>query len=205
VPTRGGITTVWYGLRFGYRLTRKLYLEESSVIADYTLVNLAPFEFRFIWAMHPNMSMNVPVRLGLQTPGQFRFSHDAQGVDHQRLIDWPIVSAGVDVSNIAALPAQQGWKLYSMDPISSPLTLDYPTRKRSLQIEFSSEDGLSAYWGIWINTGGWDGNRHFAIEPVTGRFDQLDRAVADGSAARVSPLGRRDWSVRWTLGGSKFE
>ena len=27
VPTKDGITTVWHGLRFGYRLTRKLYLE----------------------------------------------------------------------------------------------------------------------------------------------------------------------------------
>jgi len=49
VPTRNGITTVWNGLRFGYRLTRKLHLEQSSILADYTLVNLAPFEFRFVW------------------------------------------------------------------------------------------------------------------------------------------------------------
>jgi len=48
VPTKDGITTVWHGLRFGYRLTRKLYLDGPSVIAENTLINLAPFEFRFV-------------------------------------------------------------------------------------------------------------------------------------------------------------
>jgi hypothetical protein len=200
VPTRDGITTVWHGLRFGYRLTRKLHLEESSILADYTLINLAPFEFRFVWAMHPNMSMLSPVKLDLQMPGQFRFSHDAEGVDHQQLFNWPMVSPGVDVTDFKSLPLRQGWKMYSMEPISSPVKLTYPERNRSLTMAYSSEDLLDAHWGIWINTGGWAGNRHFAIEPCTGRYDQLDRAVADGSAGRLSSLGRREWSVRWTLG-----
>jgi hypothetical protein len=200
VPTRDGITTVWHGLRFGYRLTRKLHLEDASVLADYTLINLAPFEFRFVWAMHPNLSMATPVRLDLKMPGNFRFSHDAEAVDHQRLFDWPMVSPGVDAADFQSLPDRMGWKLFSMEPISSPLVVGYPERGRSLKIEFSSEDLTRAYWGIWINTGGWAGNRYFSIEPVTGRFDQLDRAVADGSAGRIGAMGRREWSVRWTLG-----
>src|SRR5687767_1664503 len=32
VPSRNGITTVWHGLRFGYRLTRKLFLEANQII-----------------------------------------------------------------------------------------------------------------------------------------------------------------------------
>ena len=59
---------------------------------------------------------------------------------------------------------------------------------------------MPAYWGIWINTGGWAGHRHFAVEPTTGRYDQLERAIHDESAGRVGPLGRRDWSVRWDVG-----
>jgi hypothetical protein len=200
VPTRNGITTVWHGLRFGYRLTRKLWLEESSVVASYTLINLAPFEFRFIWSMHPNMSMISPVTIDHQPGGEFRFSHDELGVDHQKLFHWPSIEPGLDLSAPEALPPRLGWKVFSMDPISAPMKLHYPSRGRSLQIEFTSEDDMAAYWGVWVNTGGWGGNRHFAIEPTTGRFDQLDRAVADASAARVSASGRRDWSVRWTVG-----
>ena len=53
---------------------------------------------------------------------------------------------------------------------------------------------------LGINTGGWAGHRHFAIEPTTGRFDQIDRAINDHSAGRVAPLGRREWAVRWEVG-----
>jgi hypothetical protein len=202
VPTKDGITTVWHGLRFGYRLTRKLRLEGSSVLADYTLINLAPFEFRFVWSMHSLMSMTSPVQLDVPAGAPFRFSHDAEGVDHQQPFNWPVVEPGLDASNLPSLPLRRSWKMFSMDPISGPVTVRYPSRGRSLSVEYSSEDSLPAYWGIWINTGGWAGNQHFAIEPTTGRFDHLHRAVLDGSAGRVAPMGRRDWAVRWTVSQS---
>jgi hypothetical protein len=53
---------------------------------------------------------------------------------------------------------------------------------------------------VWVNTGGWGNTRNFTVEATTGRSDQLDRAVNDGSAGRVGGGGRREWSVRWTLG-----
>ena len=205
VPTKLGITTVWHGLRFGYRLTRKLFLDGPTVTAEYAVVNLAPFEFRFAWAMHPLLSLAVPVKLELGGVARgFRYSHDADGVAHDRPFDWPLVDPGVDLSDPATLPPQRGWKAFSTDPIDdAPLTIRYPTRGRSLTVayETDADAGPAAYWGLWLNTGGWGGNRNFSVEPTTGRFDQLDRAVADGSAARLPPAGRRDWTVRWTLGG----
>ena len=199
VPTKDGITTVWNGLRFGYRLTRKLHLEASTVIADYTLINLAPFEFRFVWSMHSLMSIASPVQLDVPTPWQYRFSHDAEGVEHQKPVQWPQVEMGLNASDLPSLPANRGWKLFSLDPIRAPVRVNYPLRARSLQIEYASQEDLPGYWGIWVNTGGWAGNQNFAIEPTTGRFDHLHRAVLDGSAGRVPAMGRRDWSVRWTL------
>ena len=38
-------------------LTRKLSLAGPSIEARYTLVNLAPFPFRFVWAQHALLSM----------------------------------------------------------------------------------------------------------------------------------------------------
>jgi hypothetical protein len=199
VPTKDGITTVWHGLRFAYRLTRKLYLDGSTVVADYTLANLAPFEFKFVWAMHALMSVASPVELDLGDRPLFKWSHDAQGTEFQQPFDWPRTFEGEDLSKPCELPPRRGWKVFSADRIESPLVVRYPTRSRTVRIEYSSEDGLASYWGIWINTGGWVAQRHFAVEPTTGRFDQLDRAVKDGSCGTVGPLSRRNWSVRWNL------
>ena len=59
---------------------------------------------------------------------------------------------------------------------------------------------MAAYWVIWINTGGWAGHRHVAIEPTTGRYDSIERSVRDGSAGRIGALGGLAWTVSWTLG-----
>jgi hypothetical protein len=199
VPTRDGITTVWHGLRFGYRLTRKLYLDGPSLVAQYLLINLAPFEFRFVWAMHALMSMISPAQLQIDGSAEYRFDHDAAGNEVHRPFLWPKLD-GSNFSRLDQLPAKQAWKLISLSPIEKPATILYPERSRSLRLEYESQDSLKAHWGLWINTGGWAGHRHFAIEPNTGRFDEIGRAIQDNSAGRLSPLGRTAWTVRWTVG-----
>ena len=199
VPAKDGITVVWHGLRFGYRLTRKLHLDGPSVVADYALVNLAPFEFRFVWSQHALLSMSDGVRLD-GGGGPWRYSHDAAGVDHNAPFAWPAVEPGLDLSAPSTLPPGRGWKVFASEAIAAPVTVRYPARGRSATIAYTSADGLPAHWGVWVNTGGWGNTRNFTVEATTGRFDQLDRSATDGSAGRVPGGGRRDWSVRWTLG-----
>jgi hypothetical protein len=198
VPTKDGITTVWHGLRFGYRLTRKLYLQNNSIVAEYDLSNLAPFDFHFVWAQHALISVVQPVELSVDQKS-FRWSHSADGKREDTPFSWPSLSAEENFTKPDGLPAKRGWKLFSTEPISSAFTVSYPTRSRRLRIEYQSDTALQAYWGVWINTGGWAGNRHFAIEPTTGRFDDVDRATKDSSAGQIEPFGRRRWSVRWTV------
>jgi hypothetical protein len=199
VPTKDGITTVWNGLRFGYRLTRKLSLEGEAIVARYTLVNLAPFPFRFVWAQHALKAVSQPVEIDFASALSMRLSHDAGGKALDQNFTWP-AHGGENFSRPGDLPAGRGWKLFSTEPITTPAVVRYPGRSRKLQIEYASEeDGLAAYWGIWIDSGGWARHHHFAIEPTTGRFDQLDRAVKDDSAARVNASGQVTWTVSWKL------
>jgi hypothetical protein len=201
VPTKNGITTVWNGLRFGYRLARKLHLEESTIIAEYTLTNLAPFHFHFVWAQHALMSLISPVELVYEHGGKFRMSHDAVGTDVASTFQWPTGPEGENFAHPDSLPPRKGWKMFSHEAMGGPMLVTYPKRKRTLKIEYSSDDGMLAHWGIWINTGGRAGSRNFALEPITGRFDQIDRSVKDGSAGSVGPLGTRSWTMRMTVGG----
>ncbi len=195
-----GITTVWHGLRFGYRLTRRLTLDGSALSMRYTLVNLSPFVFRFVWAMHSLMSLKAGAQIQHTGDRRFRFSHTARdGEDIQRQFEWPMVEPGIDLSSPTALPAGRGWKVFAQQPIDRAIVVSYPSRNRQVAISYTSDDALTAYWGIWVNSGGWAGHHHFAVEPTTGRFDQLDRAVGDGSAASVGPLGKREWTVRWDI------
>jgi hypothetical protein len=198
VPTTEGITTVWHGLRFGYRLTRKLHLDGPSVLAEYTLVNLAPFPFHFVWAMHCLMSSKSPAEIDLGGPLKMRRSHGTAFENRPGDFDWPTALPETDLSNIAKLPAEQSYKAFSHDPIAASAVVRYPARKRSVRIEFQSE-ALKAFWGVWINTGGWQHHQHFALEPCTGRYDELDQAIRDGSAGTVEPRETAEWTVRFTV------
>lgn len=189
VPTRDGITTVWHGLRFGYRLTRKLYLHGPTVIAEYTLVNLAPFEFRFAWALHALMSMSSPVEFDLG----FTDNHHGPA--------WPQLSDDVSFTRSDALPDGRGWKRYSASPVQKSVIVRYPNRGRSLTVDYSSEDNVPAYWGIFVNTGKWEGHHCFAIEPTTAQADSLQKAIESNTAACVKPMGRVNWSATMRVGG----
>jgi hypothetical protein len=216
VPTKDGITTVWNGLRFGYRLTRKLSLDGPNINARYTLVNTAPFPFRFVWAMHALMAWTpaAPVQVELPAGTMMRISHDSAGREsNDGWFVWPrCEKPQLDFSRLQELPPRQGWKLYSMAKISTPAIVRYPSRGRIVEISYAADaaaaapaetgeatEALAAYWGVWINTGGWSAHHHFAIEPTTGRFDQLDRAVKDGSAGTVGASAQITWSVSWSL------
>ena len=174
-------------------------------MAEYTLVNLAPFEFRFVWSMHAMFSLHQPVHVEMPTGSAFRLSHGVEPVDgEEQPFAWPRLSDGESFDQLEHLPEKRAWKLFGQDPIGKAITLRYPSRSRSLQISYTSEeaeDPLPAFWGFWVNTGGWSGLRYISVEPTTGRHDWLERCIQDGSAGQVNPSGRRDWVVRWTLGG----
>lgn len=198
-PTKHGITITWHGLRFGYTLTRQLELDGPSLVARYTLVNLAPFPFRFVWAMHALMALAQPATLELPGGTPMRFSHDAGGNQVNKPFAWPVTHDGSDLSRPAELPPKRGWKVFSQEPITSPVVARYLNRGRSMEVAYASDDAVSAYWGIWVNTGGWAGHHHFAIEPTTGRFDEIDKSILDKSAGRVGPNATVTWSVRLTV------
>lgn len=202
IPTRHGITTVWHGLRFGYQFMRKLYLDGSTIVADYALTNFAPFDFHFVWAIHALMSMESPAELKLSGSTAFRYDHDADDTDVQKAFTWPLVAEGQDLSHPRGLPDRKAWKVFGTEPVSGPAVVLYPSRGRQVSIEYATNDGPAAYWGIWINTGGRYRHRHFTIEPTTGRYGEIDRCIRDHSAGVVAPSGRTEWTVRMTVGAA---
>jgi len=199
-PSSEGILTCWHGIRFGYHFSRHLRLIDNTLEAQYTLENLVPFDFHFVWALHSLMRLTASVELQYEGDRLWRLSHGAVGDAVNAGFSWPLCAADEDLSRLHKLPAGRGWKAFSVEPISKPLVIDYPERKRKLAISYESSCGIEAYWGIWINTGGWAGHHHFAVEPTTGRYDRLDAAVKDRSAAKVDPLSTTSWTVRWTVG-----
>lgn len=199
IPSDDGIVTRWRGIRFAYQLSRHLRLIGSTLEARYTLDNLAPFRFHFVWALHSLMRMDIPIELSCLDAGQWLLPQNHNGVRQTIQFQWPTLPSGDDFSKPAHLPPRSGWKLFSTRPITRPFAIHYPSRKRTLNISYESDSQVKAHWGLWINTGVWAGHHQFAVEPTTGLSDRLDTSIENGSAASVDPQSTVRWTVRWTL------
>lgn len=184
VPTRDGITTVWHGLRFGYRLTRKLYLEAASVIAEYTLINLAPFDFRFAWTPQILLSARSPAQIDLGAPTRLHGG-----------LDWPAIDEHNAYDLLENLPGGCAWRVHAQSSIRHPATLRYVNRNRLLSIEFGSESGIDAFWTVALNTGESTGQRNLSVAPTTARCDDLAGSVNDASAATLPASARTNWRL----------
>jgi len=190
VPTRDGITTVWQGLRFGYRLTRKLFLEGPKIVAEYTLVNLAPFPFYFVWMPHALLSTVSP--LGVELGPVEMLGESAERV-------WPLLENDLTFSQTDALPGGGIWKRHSVRSIQSPAIVDYPQRGRRLAVSYSSDSKLPAYWTVWLNTGGSAGQNNAAVAPTIGRSPTIGGSIEDGTAGVAGPSEKVTWALSYEV------
>ena len=183
----------------GTRLTRKLFLDGPSVCSQITLINLAPFEFRFVWAMHALMAMTRMSSWTCQTlsTSSVTIRGERSTAKGFELDDTGLLS---NVSRPALLPDQQSWKVFAASPIGKAVRCAIrrgpvdPSRRITTP---------TICWPLTGESGsipGMDHHRHFAIEATSGRSDQLDRAIADHSAGSVRASGRITWRVSMTLG-----
>lgn len=185
VPTRDGITTVWQGLRFGYRLTRKLFLQGPTIQTEYTLINLSPFDFPFLWT--PLIPLSVQSSIQIDSP--------KKGV-LQNGLAWPQLDPDYQFDDVNKLPSARAWSVHFQDPINQPVLIRYSERKRLLQIDFNSDTGVNAFWRLAVNTGTSDGPKSLTLAPATGRSDQLVQAIHDSSSAVLPASGRVSWQLR---------
>jgi len=158
-------------------LERRVTLRDNRVQFDYTLVNLLPALYEYVWAFHPLLTI-------------------ADG----DAFDVPCTQVRAD---LAFGGARSGWphavnhgdaiKLYTEDLTDGYAAIRNERRGEALVFEFDRRE--LPIVGLWINRGGWNGFQHVAIEPTSGAPDALTAAVQDWQRfASVPGGGTRRWS-----------
>jgi len=200
-----------HGVRFPYWFTKEMSVEANRVCARYTLRNLSPYEFRYIWSAHPLLAVTPGSRIIL--PGSPRIRTDFS--KHERFgellyeTSWPEArqadGAVVDLSVIRSADEDQATKVFTTRLEEGWCALH--DRKTGDFIKLSFPVDRIPYVGLWINEGGWpfDGKPSFnvALEPCTGCPDKLETAVQRGEYASIRGLGEVSWTLEITLGRSE--
>lgn len=190
------------GRKFPYTLEKALSFPAENILRiDYVLSNRsAASPFRFMWAAHPLFQAREGMRLAVPGElGEIEVSYSAENRlgGFGDIQPWPVVpTAGgaVDLSVMEAPEGRFAEKYYFTGRLKTGWAkLSDPATGEEAEFRFPAEQ--VPYLAVWANYGGYSGHYHVAMEPATGRMDDLAHAVSRKEAAEAAPGGLYRWHL----------
>ncbi|KLU62437.1 hypothetical protein CEB3_c11710 [Peptococcaceae bacterium CEB3] len=195
------VTLSVFGVRIPYRLSKIVSLSEGKLDLRYSLKNLSPFDFKFIWALHPLFKVDEFTRIVLPESvkrvinvGNSPLRLGAYGSTHS----WPITkhSSGeiYDMSRI--LPPGKGNydKYYVQGSVPEGRCALYNERS-GMEIGLTFSPEKVPFLGMWINEGAYHAQYNVAPEPCTGAFDRVDIAAQWGAVSTIPAMDTYEWQI----------
>lgn len=190
------------GVQFPYILEKAYtFPAEDTLRVEYAVTNLSGAPFSFLWAAHPllqareGMKLHVPADLT-----EIEVSYSAEGRlgsfgDKQ---PWPLAhgAAGepVDLRTVEPNAGRFAEKYYFSGRLGAGFAgISDPATGEALTFRFPAD--RVPYLAVWANYGGFGGNYQIALEPATGRMDELAHAVGRGEVALVPARGVYRWHL----------
>ncbi|MGG6309427.1 hypothetical protein [Paenibacillus macerans] len=190
------------GQRFPYLLEKTYsFVTAGTLRIDYAVANRSEAPFSFLWAAHPLLRAREGMTLHVAgDPAEIEVSYSEGGRlgqfgDKQ---PWPLAQTAdgvtVDLSIVEPNVGRFAEKYYFTGQLRAGFAgLRDPETGEALTFAYPVD--RVPYLAVWANYGGFGGNYHLALEPATGRMDDLAHAVRQGEAAVVPPGGMYRWHL----------
>ena len=164
-----------------FNFERSLELQENEILLNYRLQNRSKVEERFLWAMHPLLSLRAGD--GLVLPASTRAL--LKGESWIDAVDSAIPGGGC--SKLFAGPLREGFA-------------GIHNRKTGDWLEFAWSPAQNNTLGLWRSCGGWHGHEHFAIEPTNAGHDSLEQAAGRKRCGVLAASGKATWQICLRVG-----
>ncbi|MNM53081.1 Aldose 1-epimerase [compost metagenome] len=190
------------GEQFPYVLEKTYtFPAEGTLRIDYAVTNRSESPFSFLWAAHPllqvreGMKLHVPAEL---TEIEVSYSAGERLGTFGDKHAWPLAhgAAGepIDLRTVEPNAGRFAEKYYFSGRLSAGFAgISDPATGEALTFRFPAD--RVPYLAVWANYGGFGGNYQLALEPATGRMDELAHAVRQGEAATVPARGVYRWHL----------
>jgi galactose mutarotase-like enzyme len=199
-----------YGVRFPYRFERRLTFSAKSpvITLDYQIHNLTPFDFPFIWSIHPILNieegMQVRLPIGVDSVRVDSVTNRFLGESGSQL-SWPQATnedrKPIDLSRVPTRGFGQAYKLYT-DPLAGDgfveTAVSDPTGNHAFTFRFLPNE--ITHIGLWMNYSGWSGCGsepyfNLGLEPCIGSADSLTDNKRLGEYALLPAKQTRSWTL----------
>ena len=189
-----------HGVRFPYLLEKRISLtENASLRFDYSLTNLSPFDFDYLWAGHFMINLVEGTRVCVPEDCREMVSVlSGAGLKFGYVHQWPYLkdaNGEMYRADVARSKAVRGFeKYYFADPLKQGwCRLEYPDQRDRIHLSFSTD--FVPYLGILMNEEGWDGLYNIIIEPCSVCYDRPDVAKQFGQRSVIRGKTKIHWNM----------
>jgi len=175
---------------------------EPNLELKYRLTNLSNERLEFHYSGHNTLNINPNYRIVL--PQEVKrlkrgFAITDRLGKYEEEISWPTTidqsGKSVDLSRVGLPTEGTGENLYTPRLTESWCAVVNEARHEAIGFSFDAK--ILPYILVWINWGGYLGHYHIALEPSTGRPDNLNTAVNQWkNYASIEPRAHKSWTTR---------
>lgn len=177
-----GILLTAAGRVFAYDYEKHMRLDGHSLRLEYAIVNREKIPMPCLWTMHCLVNVD-PDSAFLLPKG---------AVEAENLFPGPVLGepGRLKVSSALTRVPEAGadvmMKYYLTDRVvEGDCGYAYPSRGLKLRLRYDAEK--LPYLGLWCTMGGYRGDCNAALEPTTGYYDSVPRAIQNGRVRMLDP------------------
>lgn len=165
----------WRSEAFSYLYEKSFSLEEEKLRIRYRICNSGGEEIPCIWTWHGLMRYEEDMRILL--PEEIKHCRNVMpgGILGEAGTIYPIENSAYDFTAVPKAAAPCMVKYYGEERVrSGRCGFAYPSQKLQCILEYDAKK--LPYLGVWITTGGFQGDYNCALEPSSGFYDKISRA-----------------------------
>lgn len=191
-----GISLTASGKVFAYDYEKRMKLHEHSLELQYAIVNREDLPMPCLWTTHCLVNVDRDT-IFLLPKGADR----AENLFPSPVLGAPrtmSVSQTPELTRVPALGANVMFKYYLTEKVAEgDCGYAYPSRGLRLRMRYDAEK--LPYLGLWCTMGGYRGDRNAALEPTTGYYDSVPRALENGRVRMLDPGERFTFAMTLTV------
>lgn len=184
---------------FHYRYRKEIHLSGSSLTMSYEIINTGNDVFPCFYTFHGLFRMEHDMKI-LYPQGAEKILNvmdhtilGKAGTEH----NFPI-SSGHDFRLLPREVEPYMMKYYVGNELkNSGCGFIYPTQEASVRFEYDANK--LPYLGLWMTQGGYQGDRNIALEPSSGFYDSVSKALDHEKLNLLSPGEGWKFQIKLTL------
>lgn len=183
---------------------RSVSLDGRALVLEYSVTNESDRAVPWLWSWHP--LFRLPEYAALSSSGisdAWRYDNGS-GVPTDAMWRWPEPFPGARLDRADLGGPGSSAKMFGVRTSRDAcMTLQDTDAGRSLRVALVGPALRGV--GLWINTGGWNGYRHVAIEPTTAPVERPTDLDAGDERVTIAPRACQRFGMRVELGPIESE